>query len=149
MAEERLYRRCGAIHGEADGTRRSQHAHLRIAIAVAPAQFLGIGPTLYQFVRKIVLTHIKKEVEIDARGLYAEPLEGVVARARDAGMVSNDACHMALIDLIAYKGLRSTGHYRGGRVALPGHNANKGGGEGPGARRIIGQTLGHEQARQI
>ena len=149
MAKEGLDGGRRAIHGEADGSRGREDAHLRVAISVARPQRLRIGPALHQLACKVVLAHLQKQVEIDARGLDSQVLVRIITRPGDAGVVADDACHMALVEVVAGKGTSRPGHNRRSGVASTGHNANKGRREGAGARRIVGQALCHQQARKV
>ena len=120
-----------AIHHEADGAGGRDHGHLRVAVAVAAAGFVGLVPALLRALVErrgnVVAVDAAHRVAVHADHFQERLLVGRVAGERPGGF----------------------GDARAGQVRLAAHHGGDGAGEVAALVAVVGNAHRHQQRAQI
>ena len=120
-----------AVHEQADGPGRGQHAGLRVAHAVLLAELDGQVPGL-----------LGGRQQVGRHQLLVDVGHRVAVHPQHVG-------HRLDVLVVAGEGPHAGG--RAGRrgVGVPGHEGGDGAGPRPALVRVVGQALGHEQGAEV
>ena len=120
-----------AIHHEADGAGGRDHRHLRVAVAVAAAGFVGVVPALLRAL-------------VERRGNVV-----AVDAAHRVAMHADHFQERLLVRRVAGERPDGFGDARTGQIRLPAHHGGDGAGVVAALVAVVGNAHRHQQRAQV
>ena len=135
-----------AVHHEADGAGRRDHARLRVAEAVLGAERERAVPGALGMLDE---ARLGAGGMVEAHRRRRELLVAGLLAMGGAAVVAHDAQHVLAVLLVAGEGAEDRRHLRRGRVGDAGHDGAERAAHGAAGVRIIGDAGRHQEAAEI
>ena len=135
-----------AIHHQADGAGRGDHARLRIAVAVRLAERQRAVPGKFGMLREAL---IRTGLVVERHRRRRDFLVAGALAASGAAVIAHHAQHRLAVLGKAREGAELGRHFGGGGVGGAGHDRGERAADGAAGLRIVRDGGRHQQAAEI